>query len=126
MHCPRLFVANHLKPDTIISLDSGQAHYLLHVLRLTEGSSLLVFDGKHGEWRAKIVKSKKGGCQIQLAENTREQTTSQDLHYAFAPLKQARLDYMVQKAVEMGASSWCDCAGLVSQAQHRRTSYEQG
>jgi|ERR1700730_1671871 16S rRNA (uracil1498-N3)-methyltransferase len=101
----RLFVANHLKPHQDIRLDSAQAHYLLRVLRLSEGATLSVFDGKHGEWRAEIVKAQKNNCDIRLTEKIRDQTAAQNIHYAFAPLKQARLDYLIQKAVEMGVSS---------------------
>ncbi len=100
----RLFVANYLDPATEMTLNPAQAHYLLHVLRLSEGSRLLVFDGKNGEWRAEIAQAKKTRCAIRLLEKVREQTVAQDIHYAFAPLKQGRLDYMVQKAVEMGVS----------------------
>lgn len=99
----RLFVANHLGDAGEITLDNAQSHYLLHVLRLSQGATLLVFDGKSGEWRAEIVQAKKL-CAIRLIEKVREQTPAQDIHYAFAPLKHGRLDYMVQKAVEMGAS----------------------
>jgi 16S rRNA (uracil1498-N3)-methyltransferase len=100
----RLFVANgfDLAPEMVLS--QPQTHYLLNVLRLSEGSRLLVFDGQNGEWRAEITRAKKSGCSIRLIEKVREQTTAQDIHYAFAPLKQGRLDYMVQKAVEMGVS----------------------
>jgi 16S rRNA (uracil1498-N3)-methyltransferase len=100
----RLFVANHLDHKIEIPLQQSHVHYLLHVLRLLEGSSLLVFNGSQGEWRAEIVKAKKTACVIRLIEKTREQTAAQNIHYAFAPLKHARLDYMVQKAVELGAS----------------------
>ena len=101
----RLFVANPLGADGEIALTPAQAHYLLHVLRLSAGSRLLVFDGRNGEWRAEIAAAKKSGCTIRLVEKVREQTATQDIGYAFAPLKQGRLDYMVQKAVEMGVSS---------------------
>ena len=100
----RLFVANDLDAAREVTLSHAQTHYLLHVLRLTEGACLLVFDGSNGEWRAQITHAKKSGCAIRLIEKVREQTAAQDIHYAFAPLKQGRLDYMVQKAVEMGAS----------------------
>jgi 16S rRNA (uracil1498-N3)-methyltransferase len=100
----RLFVANDLSREREIDLDPAQAHYLLHVLRLSEGTPLLVFDGKHGEWAAEISSARKRACRVTLTGKVREQTLPQDLHYAFAPLKHARLDYMVQKAVEMGAS----------------------
>lgn len=104
MTLPRLFVANLIEPDAEVALAPAQAHYLLHVLRLSEGAELLVFDGKNGEWQAEIVKARKGTCCIRMRQKVREQTAAQDIHYAFAPLKQARLDYMVQKATEMGAS----------------------
>jgi 16S rRNA (uracil1498-N3)-methyltransferase len=100
----RLFVANNFGAAREVTLSHAQTHYLLHVLRLSEGARLLVFDGGNGEWRAQITHAKKGGCAIRLIEKVREQTAAQDIHYAFAPLKQGRLDYMVQKAVEMGAS----------------------
>ncbi len=100
----RLFVANDLSAGTEIALNAEQAHYILHVLRLPIGGQILVFDGKNGEWRAEIVKAKKASCSVKLAGKVRDQTAAPDLHYAFAPLKQARLDYMIQKAAEMGAS----------------------
>jgi 16S rRNA (uracil1498-N3)-methyltransferase len=102
---PRLFVAIHLSAGAEVALSAAQAHYLLHVLRLTEGAEILVFDGVNGEWRARIGAAKKTSCRIHVTGLVRGQTAVQDIHYAFAPLKQARLDYMVQKAVEMGASA---------------------
>ncbi len=104
MTVPRLFVANVIETGAVLTLAPAQAHYLLHVLRLSEGAEILAFDGKNGEWRAEIVKARKGSCCIKARQKVREQTAAQDIHYAFAPLKQARLDYMVQKATEMGAS----------------------
>jgi 16S rRNA (uracil1498-N3)-methyltransferase len=104
MTVPRLFVANGLEAGAEIALSPAQAHYLMHVLRLAEGAEILAFDGKNGEWRAEIVKARKGSCCIKMRHKVRDQTAAQDIHYAFAPLKQARLDYMVQKATEMGAS----------------------
>ena len=104
MTIPRLFVANDIEADAEMALAPAQAHYLMHVLRLSEGAEILAFDGKNGEWRAEIVKARKAACCIKMLQKVREQTAAQDVHYAFAPLKQARLDYMVQKATEMGAS----------------------
>lgn len=79
-----------------------QANYLLNVLRLDIGADLLVFNGQDGEWRAKIAESGRRQCVLEFVEQTRPQTPASDLVYLFAPLKMARLDYMVQKAVEMG------------------------
>ena len=91
----RLFVANPLDAAQEMVLSQAQTHYLLNVLRLSEGSRLLVFDGQNGEWRAEITRAKKSGCSIRLIEKVREQTAAQDIHYAFAPLKQGRLDYII-------------------------------
>lgn len=84
-------------------LERGQAHYLTHVLRLEEGASVLVFNGRDGEWEA-CVEMQKRSATLRLGTQTRSQTAPGDLHYLFAPLKSARLDYVVQKAVEMGVS----------------------
>jgi 16S rRNA (uracil1498-N3)-methyltransferase len=99
----RLFVPAVIDVDTEIELPAGQSHYLMHVLRLQEGAPVLIFDGQSGEWSSIIVKARKGVCRLRTAQKLREQTAAPDIHYAFAPLKQARLDYMVQKATEMGA-----------------------
>jgi 16S rRNA (uracil1498-N3)-methyltransferase len=103
MAMTRLFVTNSIEAGAEIELAPAQGHYLMHVLRLEEGAAILVFDGANGEWHAEIVKARKGTCRIRIKQKLREQTPVQDIHYAFAPLKQARLDYMVQKATEMGA-----------------------
>lgn len=100
---PRLFVESELKPDAVISLDGSQSHYLCNVMRVRRGDPVLVFNGRDGEWRATVEAAKKGAL-LTVAERTRAQPAPGLIHYAFAPLKQARLDYMVQKAVEMGAA----------------------
>ncbi|MHB2167008.1 16S rRNA (uracil(1498)-N(3))-methyltransferase [Alsobacter sp. R-9] len=100
----RLFVEAPLANAGEVRLDRDQAHYVLNVLRLQAGAPLLVFNGTEGEWLAELRPSGKRDAVLQLAEQTRPQTPASDLHYLFAPLKQARLDYMVQKAVEMGVS----------------------
>ena len=101
---PRLYVAAPLAPGTALTLEKPQAHYLRNVLRLKAGDPILVFNGKDGEWRATLSEAERKGREILVQERTRAQTTPLDLHYLFAPLKHERLDYMVQKAVELGAS----------------------
>ncbi|MCK7610625.1 16S rRNA (uracil(1498)-N(3))-methyltransferase [Roseibium sediminicola] len=101
----RLFLRHILADGARIEADRGQANYLLNVLRLKDGDYVLVFNGSDGEWLAKISSNGRRDCALQLMEKTREQTAANDLMYMFAPLKHARLDYMVQKAVEMGAGS---------------------
>jgi 16S rRNA (uracil1498-N3)-methyltransferase len=101
---PRLYVALPLAPGTVLSLEKPQAHYLRNVLRLKGGDPILVFNGKDGEWRATLSDSDRRGRDLSVQERTRAQTVALDLHYLFAPLKHERLDYMVQKAVELGVS----------------------
>jgi 16S rRNA (uracil1498-N3)-methyltransferase len=100
---PRLHVEDALSAGATAALDPSQAHYLRNVLRLKPNDAVLVFNGRDGEWRATIETA---GKRVRLAvqEQTRAQTAASDLHYLFAPLKHERLDYMVQKAVEMGVS----------------------
>jgi 16S rRNA (uracil1498-N3)-methyltransferase len=99
---PRLFVSADLAAGADLALDRNQANYLQNVLRLGPGAEVLVFNGRDGEWRARLTGTRRrAGLLVDL--RSREQTTPSDLIYAFAPLKHARLDYMVQKAVEMGA-----------------------
>jgi 16S rRNA (uracil1498-N3)-methyltransferase len=101
---PRLYVDAPLAAGAEIALERPQAHYLSRVLRLKAGEAVLVFNGRDGEWQASLAESGKRTVSLAVAAQTRPQTKAPDLHYLFAPLKSARLDYMVQKAVEMGAS----------------------
>jgi 16S rRNA (uracil1498-N3)-methyltransferase len=101
---PRLFTSAALASGANLALEPPQAHYLLHVLRLTAGDPVLLFNGRDGEWRARLQSAGKRSVSGLVEERIREQTPAGDLHYWFAPLKHTRLDYMVQKAVEMGAS----------------------
>lgn len=99
----RLFVRAALSEGAAFDLDAKQANYLVNVLRLGAGEGVLVFNGADGEWRAALAASGRKGWRLVAAEQTRPQPQAPDLHYLFAPLKHARLDYMVEKAVEMGA-----------------------
>jgi 16S rRNA (uracil1498-N3)-methyltransferase len=100
---PRLFVDAALYPGATVALEREQSNYLGNVLRLSAGDAILVFNGCDGEWRA-AIEGRKRPDQLLIVEQTRSQDRLPDLAYVFAPLKHARLDYMVQKAVEMGAS----------------------
>jgi 16S rRNA (uracil1498-N3)-methyltransferase len=100
---PRLYVDAPLRETAIVALERSQAHYLTAVMRLKSGAGVLVFNGRDGEWQA-AIQAEKRTAVLQIGMQTRPQTVPGDLHYLFAPLKSARLDYMVQKAVEMGAS----------------------
>lgn len=100
----RLFVKSPLRAGAEIALEADQAHYLMNVLRLGQGDSLLVFNGTDGEWCATLSAAGKKKAQIVVEHQTRAQETGPDLVYLFAPLKRARLDYLAQKATELGAS----------------------
>ena len=101
---PRLFVEPPLAPGAVVPLDPPQAHYLKDVLRLGVGDRVLAFNGRDGEWAGRLEPAGKRGLVLQIEAQTRPQTEGPDLHYLFAPLKRARLDYMAQKAVEMGVA----------------------
>ncbi|MEL7048494.1 MAG: 16S rRNA (uracil(1498)-N(3))-methyltransferase [Pseudomonadota bacterium] len=100
----RLFVDHDLSAGQIIECPSEQVNYLVNVLRLKSDDTILVFNGRDGEWRARVREAVKRRCVLELGECVRAQTKAQALHYYFAPLKKGRLDYMVQKAVELGVS----------------------
>jgi 16S rRNA (uracil1498-N3)-methyltransferase len=101
---PRLFVDAALAAGETVALEHSQGNYLGNVLRLSAGESILVFNGRDGEWQASLL-GRKRPDRLSIVAQTRPQDRLPDLAYVFAPLKHARLDYMVQKAVEMGASS---------------------
>jgi 16S rRNA (uracil1498-N3)-methyltransferase len=101
---PRLFVDAPLAAGETVALERSQSNYLGNVLRLSADDTILVFNGRDGEWQASIA-GRKRPDSLAITARTRPQDRLPDLAYVFAPLKHARLDYMVQKAVEMGASS---------------------
>jgi 16S rRNA (uracil1498-N3)-methyltransferase len=100
---PRLFVDAPLGEGRTIALDHNQSNYLGNVLRLQSGDAVLAFNGRDGEWQASLS-GRKRPDQLTIGAQTRPQDRLPDLAYVFAPLKHARLDYIVQKAVEMGAA----------------------
>ena len=101
---PRLHVAGDLGVGLGVALEGPQSHYLRNVMRLKPGASVRLFNGRDGEWLAEIEALGKKSGAAACREQTRIQDSPPDVHYLFAPLKQARLDYMAQKATEMGAS----------------------
>ncbi len=100
----RLYVTASLAAGTVIACDKEQSNYLANVLRLETGTQVLLFNGTDGEWTATLTSSGKRSCVLTVDAQTRTQAIGQDLHYLFAPLKRTRLDYMVQKAAELGVS----------------------
>lgn len=100
----RLYVDRPLAPGLRVVLDREQASYLVNVLRLEAGRSIHVFNGRDGEWRATLEADGRRGAALEVGDLLRPQSGGPDIDYLFAPLKRARLDYMVQKAVEMGVA----------------------
>jgi 16S rRNA (uracil1498-N3)-methyltransferase len=100
----RLYIEQPLSGGGTAVCSSDQANYLRTVLRVADGAALRVFNGRDGEWSASVRHRGKRDVMLEIETQTRPQSTPQDLTYLFAPLKRSRLDYMVQKATEMGAA----------------------
>jgi 16S rRNA (uracil1498-N3)-methyltransferase len=111
---PRLHVAGDLNPEAPLALDQAQVNYLRNVMRLGAGSKFLAFNGRDGEWLMTLAALDRKKGSAHAVERTRPQAPAPGLCYCFAPLKHARLDYMVQKATEMGA-------GILQPVLTRRT-----
>ncbi len=103
----RLYIDHPLMDGGEVVLDKNQSNYLVNVLRMSVGAELLVFNGKDGEWLAVLEGASKKAASLRIKQQVRPQPEASALSYYFAPLKHARLDYMVQKAVEMGAGRLC-------------------
>ena len=101
---PRLFVGSALAKGAAVELDAKQAHYLGNVMRLGAGEHVLLFDGQSGEWIARIVENGKKRMTLAVEERTREQESVPDLWLAFAPVKRAQTDWLVEKATELGVA----------------------
>lgn len=101
---PRLFVRQPLAEGALVDVDAAQANYLGNVMRLKEGAELLVFDGKSGEWLARISNAAKKRMTLVIEAKTRERESVPDVWLAFAPVKRTQTDWLVEKATELGAS----------------------
>ena len=101
---PRLYVAPPLGEGVLVMLDASQANYLGNVLRLQQGGEVLLFDGVSGEWLARVVEVGKRRMILSVVEMTRAQESVPDLTLAFAPVKRGRVDWLVEKAVELGVA----------------------
>ena len=100
--CTRLFVPSALEPGGIVTLDEGQTHYLLHVLRAKTGDRVLLFNGRDGEWQGEVTATSKRGVTLALRARTAPQADVPDMWLVFAPVKKTPSDYLVQKATELG------------------------
>jgi 16S rRNA (uracil1498-N3)-methyltransferase len=104
MSVSRLFVEADLSAGSEAPLGEAQVHYLRHVMRRPEGSPLVLFNGRDGEWRATFEGRSKKAAVARVAERTREQVAEPDVWLCFAPLKRARIDYVAEKATELGVA----------------------
>lgn len=103
----RLYVDHPLGGRQSVPLTREQAHYLFGVLRLGPGDGVLLFNGRDGEWQASVADAGKRGGKLSCGEQTAIQGAPPDLWLLFAPIKKARTDFIVEKAVEMGAAKIC-------------------
>ena len=101
---PRLFVREALVEGARVELDAGQANYLGNVLRMGAGDPLLLFDGRSGEWLARITESGRKRMVLTAECRTRGPETIPDVWLAFAPVKRAQTDWLVEKATELGVA----------------------
>ncbi|WP_028467520.1 16S rRNA (uracil(1498)-N(3))-methyltransferase [Nisaea denitrificans] len=100
----RLFVTADLTVDGSVGLETSQTHYLKNVLRLAPGAHVALFNGRDGEWTARIDNIGKSATSLSLIEQRRPQCDEPDIWLVFAPIKRARIDFTAQKATELGAS----------------------
>lgn len=100
----RLYIDHRFAPKQAVPLDADQAHYLSAVMRLAPGAEIAVFNGRDGEWRARLVQAGKRGGAVELVAQAAPQLDPPDLWLAFAPIKKARTDFIVEKAAELGAA----------------------
>ena len=104
MSATRLFTEADLAAGVEAGLSAGQAHYLRHVVRREEGAPLLLFNGRDGEWQASLSLRGKKGAVARVAARTRPQAAGPDVWLCFAPVKRARIDYIAEKATELGVA----------------------
>ena len=102
---PRLYVETPLNAGAEIALDRARSHYLRDVLRREAGASVLLFNGRDGEWQGSIARLAKASVRIAIEHPTRPQQMPPDLWLAFAPIKRDRIDMLAEKATELG----CRC-----------------
>lgn len=99
----RLYVNAPLQQDRVVTLGRDQAHYLIHVLRMKTGDEVLLFNGQDGEWQAVIETASKKSADLICHGQTRPQDAQPELMLIFAPIKKARIDFIAEKATELGA-----------------------
>lgn len=117
----RLYLDHPLGEGQTVPLERAQAHYLFGVMRLSQGASVAVFNGHDGEWRAEVAEAGKKGGTLRCEERTAPQDMPPDLWLLFAPVKKARTDFIVEKAVELGARRICPVLTEFTNSERVRT-----
>lgn len=102
----RLFVDTPLASGSTITLEHKEAHYLTAVMRLNKGDAIALFNGRDGEWRAEIGAGTKKTLSVHPREQLKPQMSGPDIALLFAPIKQGRIDWLVEKATELGVSAF--------------------
>ena len=100
----RLYIDHGFGPGQAVPLDTDQSHYLSTVMRLPPGAEIAVFNGRQGEWTARLVSAGKRGGAVELGTPAAPQLDPPDLWLVFAPIKKTRTDFIVEKAAELGAA----------------------
>lgn len=100
----RLYVKDPLSSGAQVLLGREDSHYLLHIMRKGEGDEISLFNGRDGEWAARIDGGSKKSIGLEVFNQIKSQTKEPDLWLAFAPIKRVRLDFIAQKATELGVS----------------------
>ena len=100
----RLYVPHELSAGAVIDLDEGQSRYLAAVMRLAVGDEVAVFNGRDGEWLARVTRIGKKAVSLEVEAQRRLQATGPDLELVIALVKRARLETIVEKAAELGAA----------------------
>jgi 16S rRNA (uracil1498-N3)-methyltransferase len=101
---PRLFVDRPLGDGMTLALDGAQANYLANVMRLKAGDPVRLFDDSTGEWLAEVADATRRSITLHLTARLREREAVPDLWLLFAPIKKGRIDWLVEKATELGAA----------------------
>lgn len=101
---PRLYVDQTLAAEAVLTLEGAPANYLANVLRLTAGAQVKLFDDRTGEWLAEIVEPGRKRATLRVVRRLREREAVPDLWLLFAPIKRGRIDWLVEKATELGAA----------------------
>lgn len=116
----RLCVEHPVGQAQTLPCSRAQANYLFNVMRLSVGDAVAVFDGRNGEWRARVVEAGKRGGLLLCEEQTAPQVAPPDLWLLFSPIKKARTDFIVEKAAEMGAARICPVQTAFTNAERIR------